>query len=134
MPMPWTRPVAALALGGIAAGYVAAVDPAHGGHYPVCPLRSITGWSCPLCGGLRSTHQLLTGHPAHAFKLNALYVTLVPLAAYAFVAWTLATVGRPVLPTLRVSRHANRVLIVVAIAFGVARNLPGFHAWSGLGV
>ena len=115
-----------------AAAYLAAVDPATGGHYPVCPLRRLTGLSCPLCCGLRSTHELLTGHPGRAFKLNALYIALLPLAVYATVASTAATRGGPTIPQLRLTPRATRFLVVVAVVFGVVRNLPGFHAWSAL--
>jgi hypothetical protein len=128
----WAPSTALLAAGAGAAAYLATVDPAEGGHYPVCPLRTLTGLSCPLCGGLRATHQLLNGHPGRAFKLNALYVALLPFAAYAVVAAGLAARGRPVLPHLRLTRRATQVLIAVIVVFGVVRNLPGFHAWSAL--
>ncbi|MCU1463952.1 MAG: putative rane protein [Acidimicrobiales bacterium] len=119
-------------VGGASAAYLAGVDPAHGGHYPVCPFRVMTGLSCPLCGGLRATHQLLTGHPARAFEFNALYVAVLPFAVYALAAQVLASRGRS-LPMIRVTPRVTWALGAVAVVFGVVRNLPGFHAWSALG-
>jgi Protein of unknown function (DUF2752) len=128
----WAPPAALLTAGAGAAAYLAAVDPAHGGHYPICPFRTVTGLSCPLCGGLRATHALLTGHPGRAFELNALYVALLPLAVYAVAAAGLAARGRPVLPQVRLTARATWALVIIAVLFGVVRNLPGFHAWSAL--
>jgi hypothetical protein len=99
----------------------------------ICPFRAMTGLSCPLCGSTRATVQLLTGHPAHAFKLNALYVALLPLALYALVAKYGTRTGRWRLPELRMTRLTTWALLVVALGFAVVRNLPGLHAWSALG-
>jgi hypothetical protein len=47
--------------------------------FPKCPFRSLTGLLCPGCGSQRGIHQLLHGHFAEAFKLNAL---LIPSILY----------------------------------------------------
>ena len=57
-------------------------DPAQYAIYPFCPFHRITGLLCPGCGGLRALHQLLHGHVAAAFRLNALLVILLPLGTW----------------------------------------------------
>ena len=39
---------------------MSAFDPAHR-HVPLCPFHTITGWQCPLCGGLRCADALVHG-------------------------------------------------------------------------
>lgn len=46
--------------------------------YPQCLFHSLTGLQCPGCGGLRATHYLLHGEVATAFRLNQLFVVLLP--------------------------------------------------------
>lgn len=48
-------------------------------HYPRCGFRMLTGLSCPGCGSQRALHALLTGNPAEALKLNALFVAELPV-------------------------------------------------------
>ena len=67
-------------------------DPQHSTFYPICIFKKLTGWSCPACGCLRATHQLLHGNLANAFHLNPLYIVLLPILAW-FAIRTL--LGRP---------------------------------------
>src|SRR3954447_20165 len=55
-------------------------NPAQFGFYPRCALYETTGLLCPGCGSLRAIHQLLHGHLAAAFQLNALLVLGLPFA------------------------------------------------------
>jgi hypothetical protein len=98
----------------------------------LCPFRAMTGWACPLCGSTRATVALVTGHPADAFHLNALYVALLPVVVYAVVAWWLSRRGRRPLPRVRVGPAGATALLVVSATFAVVRNVPAFHAWSSL--
>src|SRR5882672_8584856 len=54
--------------------------------YPQCFLYRWTGLQCPGCGGLRATHQLLHGNIVEAFRLNAFFVSALPLGIVWFVA------------------------------------------------
>ena len=103
--------------------YVGLVDPNESGHYPVCPLLSMTGLYCPGCGGLRSAHAVAHGDLATAFGDNALAVVGYAAFAVVWVVWVVrATRNLPVGITMRpLWWWAVGALVVV---FGVVRNLP----------
>lgn len=104
-----------------ALGYVALVDPHHTNTtYPLCPFKWLTGWNCPLCGGLRMTHDLLHGHLMGALNDNALVLIGIPLLA----GWILLRRRRG--GSWRPVRAEVVTVVVVAIAWTVTRNLPGF--------
>ncbi|MCV7226746.1 DUF2752 domain-containing protein [Mycolicibacterium komossense] len=113
----------ALGSGVIFAGaltYVGLVDPHRPGSlFPVCPFKMLTGWNCPACGGLRMTHDLLHGDIAAAVVDNVfLLVGLPALLAWVLLRWRQ---GKRVMTT-----PALVVVAVLAVAWTVARNLPGF--------
>jgi hypothetical protein len=103
-----------------ALGYIGLVDPHHANSaYPLCPFKWLTGWNCPLCGGLRMTHDLLHGDLAASINDNVFLLLGLPLLA----GW--------VLLRRRQGRAALRIPAVVAVvvaaaAWTVLRNLPGF--------
>jgi hypothetical protein len=103
-----------------ALGYVGLVDPHNTNSvYPVCPFKWLTGWNCPLCGGLRMTHDLLHGDLVAAINDNVFLLVGIPLLA----GWLLFRrhQGKSPLPI-----PATVTIIVAAIAWTVLRNLPGF--------
>lgn len=103
-----------------ALGYVGSVDPHNASSvYPQCPFKLLTGWNCPLCGGLRMTHDLLHGHLAASVYDNVfLLIGLPALAVWLWVRWRQ---GRRLLPMAAVI-----TITVAAIAWTVLRNMPGF--------
>ena len=111
-------PVQAAALAAAALAVDVAFDPVHR-HVPLCPLHAVTGWWCPLCGGLRAADSLVHGQLGAALHYNVLLVTALPLVLMWWLDWL--RTGRP--RQLR-SRSALMVLAVVAVAFTVLRNLP----------
>ena len=117
---------APLAVGGVVAvatGYLAVVDPAGTGHYPGCPLLALTGLYCPFCGSLRAVHALAHGDVAAAVGLNVLTVAgLAVLAGLWAVQVGNGLRGRRTPVVLPAA--AGPVLLVVAVAFAVLRNLP----------
>ena len=119
----------------LAAGAVVVVlDPNQPGHYPVCPTRFLTGLDCPLCGTLRGLHDLSRGHVASALDHNVLLVVTVPLLLWIWIRWVrTAASGRPA-PALPSPRWAVPVMVSVAVAFTVVRNLsiPGL-TWLDAG-
>ena len=120
-------PVLAVSVAGLAAGallYV--VDPNQPGHYPTCPFLALTGLYCPGCGALRATHDLLHGDLTGALARNPLAVLAVPYLVLAFVTWVLRRTGRPAPRSTQLPAWTIWALLVLVLAFGVLRNLPGF--------
>ena len=107
------------AAGAVVAGALAdvAFDPAHR-HVPLCPFHSLTGWDCPLCGGLRSVNAALRGQLTAAWQANVLLWCAVPLLAV----WWLTWLRRGTPP--RLGRSGVFVLVAVLMIFTVVRNLP----------
>jgi hypothetical protein len=123
-PAALARPVlvAGAALAGVA--WVGSVDPNEPGHYPTCPFLSVTGWFCPGCGSLRALHALAHGDLRTALARNPLMVLTVPMLMAWWTAWLVREVRR------RPRRWAAPAwtiwgLLVLVLAFSVARNLPG---------
>ncbi len=113
------------AAGALAAvAVVGAVDPNQPGHYPTCPFLAVTGWFCPGCGSLRALHALAHGDLREALARNPLMVVTVPALVLWWGAWLVRSVrARPrrwVAPAWTIW-----ALLVVVVAYGVARNLPG---------
>jgi hypothetical protein len=108
----------ALLAGGLA--YVGLADPHRPDSvFPPCPFKLLTGWNCPACGGLRMTHDLLHGDLVAAVVDNVfLLVGLPALLAWVFVR---RRRGQPVMPA-----RAIAAIAVLAIAWTVLRNMPGF--------
>lgn len=117
-------PAAVAVCAAAAAGYLYAVDPSQPGHYPACPLKSLTGLDCPGCGGLRAAHELLHGDVMSAVDHNALAVlVLLPLAVVLAAGWVSRRGGRGWSPTW--PSWAVPALIYLTIVFTAVRNLPG---------
>lgn len=90
--------------------------------YGFCPLLVLTGWACPLCGGLRGTYELAHLDLAAAWGMNPLWVLAAPALVALWAVWArrrLHARGGPHLP----ARFAW-VTLAVLCAFGVLRNLP----------
>jgi len=91
--------------------------------FPRCTFHEWTGLQCPGCGGLRATHELLHGHLAEAWRLNALFVASLPLIAWTALALLIErwTGLRPPHP-LRF-RYLWVVALTLIFGFGLLRNL-----------
>lgn len=110
---------AAIALAALAADR--AFDPDHT-HVPFCPLHSLTGIWCPFCGGLRSAYELTRLHLRAALHDNLVFVAALPVIVALWIDWVVRARGghkRRILP-----RVATTAIVVVAIVFTAARNLP----------
>ena len=104
-------------------------NPSTHGFYPVCLFHKLTGLNCPGCGGTRAAYQLLHGHLLPALRDNALFVlTLAALTMRGLWFASRKICRQPA--TLSVPPKALWVYLVLAIAFGVLRNLPGFSFLS----
>ncbi|MGB8405734.1 MAG: DUF2752 domain-containing protein [Mycobacterium sp.] len=117
------RTVTVAATGTVAAGalvYIGLADPHRPGFgFPACPFKMLTGWNCPLCGGLRMTHDVLHGDLAAAVVDNVYALVGIPLLAlWLVICWRR---GRRV-----PSAALTTVVLVTMVAWTVVRNLPGF--------
>ncbi|MDD5138692.1 MAG: DUF2752 domain-containing protein [Verrucomicrobiales bacterium] len=130
IPAPLSPGVfAGVVLGATAIGVGATIfffNPGTHAFYPVCIFHSLTGLNCPGCGMTRALHGLLHGNLMLALKDNALFVASLAAAA----AWSVRIAVRkmrnqPV--NLKIPAKFLWLLLVLAILFGVFRNLPGFE-------
>jgi len=76
-----------------------------------CPFHWLTGLNCPLCGAQRMGIALWHGHISEAFWLNPGLFIGLPVA----VAWWLRR--------RELSSHEALILLVVALGWGVFRNI-----------
>jgi uncharacterized protein DUF2752 len=116
----------------VSAGFVAMIaggvvlylyDPEAAGFYPVCAFHQMTGLECPGCGSLRALHQLTHGNIAGAWRFNPLLVALLPMGLWLglrevadlTLGWRWpGVITRPIF---------GWSLVIVAVVFGIARNL-----------
>ncbi len=108
-------------------------DPHVPRSYGVCPLLAVTGFDCPMCGGLRATNRLAHGDVLGALDSNALFTASVPLLVAGWLWWLARSAGWLPAPDWsgRWSNTGVTVLIAgigaLVLAFGIVRNLPGFE-------
>ena len=117
-----------LSIAGLTAATVAlhVRDPHVSHSWGVCPLYALTGVYCPGCGGLRGVNDLSNGHLGQAASSNLLLVLAIPFAVVFFLRWSYgAWTDREVRPVPAIPRSVTTALIVLVVAFTVARNLPG---------
>ena len=103
---------------------VAFFDPAHSRLFPGCPLLENTGFACPGCGLTRGFHELFHGDFLAALDFNL----MVPVFAVGFI-YLIGQLGSIALrgKGLKFALFTPAVLwtfLVVAVTFGVIRNLP----------
>lgn len=101
------------------------IEPAGQPYFPKCFLYATTGYQCPGCGVLRATHALLNGQFHEAWRLNPLFVLLLPILGWTGLAWAWKPAGRP-LPQPLATPWGIGIVLGLAAGFGLARNLPGF--------
>jgi hypothetical protein len=117
---PSSRPIQVAAGAAVALAAAVAFDPAHR-HVPLCPFHTITGWQCPLCGGLRCVDALVHGQWSAALHDNALLVAALPVLAWLWLdAWRRSRAGRP---HRSLRRRGIVTVVVVLAAFTLVRNL-----------
>ncbi|MFI1567021.1 DUF2752 domain-containing protein [Streptomyces sp. NPDC020490] len=120
---PATAPLAVLVAGAAGAAYLYGVDPHQPGHLlPRCPFRLVTGLLCPACGGARMVYDLMHGHFAAAWLDNRALLLASPFALALLARWIVEGLrGRRWQPAL--SRRAQLLVLAVAVAWTVARNI-----------
>ncbi len=127
----WAGPAAAAAAAAGVCAAAAVLNP-YRGQAPPCPFHELTGLWCPICGSSRALHSLLHGDAGAAFGHNPLLIALLPLLVWAWLAWTLDSVGGPHLWRIPAKRWVLVAFVATTVVFWVARNLP-VHALRVLG-
>jgi hypothetical protein len=118
-------PYRAATLAGAALVADVAFDPIHR-HVPLCPFHAVTGWWCPLCGGLRAADSLAHLNVMAALHDNAVFLLALPIVAVWWLDWVLRS--RAGKPSRALPRYTAAAAVIVAVAFTVLRNLPFAHA------
>ena len=88
-------------------------------HLPLCPLHAMTGLWCPLCGSTRASYALLHGQFGVALHDNVLFVTALPVLLVLWLRRAAAGGNGRLVPS-----WLCWTAIVLALGFGVLRNLP----------
>jgi hypothetical protein len=97
-----------------------------------CPLRELTGWQCPFCGGTRMGSALLHLDIAAAFAYNPVVLVGLVVLGLLGAVWAIEAVGGPAFrPPRAVSGALRRVgrdrwLLIglsAAVIYAVLRNL-----------
>jgi len=118
-----------IVLGAAALGVGAVVfffNPGTHSIYPICVFHKLTGLNCPGCGMTRALYALLHGDFLTALRDNALFVSALVFAAFrgAWSGWKKlkGEIADPFFPA-----QSMWILLILAVGFGIVRNLPGFE-------
>jgi Protein of unknown function (DUF2752) len=101
-------------------------NPSTHPFYPVCLFHALTGLNCPGCGMTRALYALLHGNMRLALKDNALFVLTLTAAALWSAYLTFRKLKKPP-ATINFHLKFFWAFLVVAFAFALVRNLPGFE-------
>lgn len=106
--------------------FVGLFDPTRAQILPACPMLTVTGFACPGCGLTRGFHALFQGDFYTALDFNALIPVYLVAFVYGALAMALVIVRGRGLPYKRVAPVGLGIYLVVAIVFGILRNIPDY--------
>lgn len=101
------------------------VDPSGTAWVPQCPVKFLTGYSCPSCGAQRALHAAVHGNFSAAVRYNLFILIALPyLAAAVIASWTEGRAAIWVKRTL-LSPAALYIYVALYVLWAVVRNLCG---------
>ena len=107
----------------VVVGYYFLLNPYEQEYFFIsCPFYQISGYQCPGCGSQRAFHELLHLRIFEAIKQNVLFVLAIPYVLLIYY----TSFHQEKYRKLRQMLMGNKtllILLVVAILFGVLRNL-----------
>ena len=107
----------------VVVGYYFLLNPYEQKYFFIsCPFYQISGYQCPGCGSQRAFHELLHLRFFEAIKQNVLFVLAIPYVLLIFY----TSFHQEKYQKLRQILMGNKtllILLIVAILFGVLRNL-----------
>ena len=101
--------------------------------YPPCPWFALTDSYCPGCGSGRGLSAVLRGDALGLLRNNLMAGLCAPFLAYAYLRLLVRGALAYELPRLRLPDWGAYSLVVLIIAFGVARNFVPALAPCSLG-
>ena len=122
----WIIPAAIVAAG----VFYYCVNPLESDIAPKCPMKLLTGWQCPSCGGQRALHSFLHGRIAEAVSYNLFFIIAIPFLLV--TAYATLMINKPSPSRLTVSlynfatsKYTLMSYIAVYLVWWVVRNLLG---------
>ena len=101
------------------------VDARYNSFLPRCLFYMFTGLYCPGCGSQRAISSLLHGDVWQAINYNLLLVFSLPIVLYAAGIRIMNVFGpRQYRQRLFYKSWFTRLILVLVIVFGIARNIP----------
>ncbi|MDR0186960.1 DUF2752 domain-containing protein [Prevotella brunnea] len=119
------RKIAFLLLGAIAIGsFYFLLNPAQYRLSPKCPVKLLTGYSCPGCGAQRFLHAALHGNFGEAISYNYFLLLALPYLLVLCLLWVLP-IGKWKSKWGRIAEHRYVVwtYIVIFFVWLVVRNV-----------
>lgn len=118
------RAAAPLAAVMVVAAVLLRFPPSQYGFYPQCPVYALLHIQCPGCGTTRALAALLEGHVMEALRLNALSMSMLPIAAGYAAVWYRRYLRREPFRWPQLPPATLYAALAVAALFTVLRNLP----------
>lgn len=97
--------------------------------YIPCLFHQITGWYCPGCGITRAVVSLINGDIIRSTQFNILLPILLVLGIYYLIVFSYRYIktGEMLKLTEFYPRKIILVLLIIALGYGVLRNITGFE-------
>lgn len=95
-----------------------------------CPLLTLTGIRCPLCGGTRCFKALASFDFAKAVYYNPLVVAITAILGYMYMRLAISCCMKKYVPYKpKINDKVMWAALVVFISFLIVRNMPFYKAW-----